>query len=109
MAKADFKTAAVLQWLGDDGDDAWRDERATDPLHCPRIDNKPSSDFALTGPSGSLQCLMDSFFQGGGSRRPPEAFSLIPDSRKGGTDSFSSHVSQSFQKSFAVSRSHRGC
>jgi hypothetical protein len=40
---------------------------------------------------------LDSFFQGGGYRRPPEAFSLIPDSRKPGTDSFSSHVSQSFQ------------
>ena len=32
MAKADFKTAAVLQWLGDGGDDAWRDERAADDL-----------------------------------------------------------------------------
>ena len=95
--KADFKTAAVLQWLGDDGGDAWRDERAADPLHCPRIDAKPSSDFALTGPSGSLQCLMDSFFQGGGSQRPPEAFSLIPDSRKPGTDSLAAMSPQSFQ------------
>jgi hypothetical protein len=80
-SEADFKTAAVLQWLGDGGDDAWRDERAADPLHCPRIDAKPSSDFALTGPSGSLQCLMDSFFQGAGYRTPPEAFSRIPAAR----------------------------
>jgi hypothetical protein len=63
----------------------------------PRIDAKPSSDLARTGPSMRRQGVTDSFFQGGGYRRPPEALSLIPDSRKGGTDSFSSHVSQSFQ------------
>src|SRR6266511_5898018 len=65
MAKADFKTAAVLQWLGDGGDDAWRDERAADPLHCPRIDAKPSSDLAHTGPSRSRQGVTDSLLESG--------------------------------------------
>jgi hypothetical protein len=88
MAKAAFKTAAVPQCLGDDGDDAWRDERAADPLHCPRIDAKPSSDFALTGPSRSLQCLMDSFFQRRGYRRPAKPLPLALGPRKPGADSF---------------------
>jgi WD40 repeat protein len=51
ITKADFKTAAALQQLGDEGDDAWRDERAVDPLHCARIDAKPSGDLAHTGPA----------------------------------------------------------
>jgi hypothetical protein len=62
ITKADFKTAAALQRLGDEGDDAWGDERDTDSL-----------------------------FQGGGYRRPPEAFSCIPESRKAGTESFLNH------------------
>jgi hypothetical protein len=89
MAKADFKTAAVLQWLGDGGDDAWRDERAADPLHCPRIDAKPSSDLAHTGPSRSRQGVTDSFFETRGYGERPGPLSLIPDSRKGGTNPFS--------------------
>jgi hypothetical protein len=80
-----------LQRLGDEGDDAWRDERAADPLHCLRIDAKPSGDLAHTGPSRSRQSLTDSLFQGGGYRRPPEAFSCIPESRKAGTESFLNH------------------
>jgi hypothetical protein len=77
-SEADFKTAAVLQWLGDGGDDAWRDERAADPLHCPRIDAKPSSDFALTGPSGRLQSLMDSFSEAEAIGAHPQHFFSSP-------------------------------
>jgi hypothetical protein len=55
ITKADFKTAAALQRLGDEGDDAWRDERAADPLNCLRIDAKPSGYLAHTGPSRSRQ------------------------------------------------------
>jgi hypothetical protein len=36
----------------------------------------------------SRQSLTDSLFQGGGYRRPHEAFSCIPESRKAGTESF---------------------
>jgi hypothetical protein len=57
ITKADFKTAAALQRLGDEGDDVWRDESAVDPLHCARIDAKPSGDLAHTGPSRSRQSL----------------------------------------------------
>jgi hypothetical protein len=39
---------------------------------------------------------MDSFFHGGGYRRPPEAFFLVLSHVKGATGSFGS-VSQSFQ------------
>ena len=63
-----------MQRLGDEGDDAWRDERAVDPLHCARIDAKPSGDLAHTGPSRSRQSLSDLFFEGRGYRGPPEAF-----------------------------------
>ena len=49
------------EWLGDDDADAV--ERAADPLHCPRIDGKPSGDLAHTGPSRSRQSLTDSLFQ----------------------------------------------
>jgi hypothetical protein len=77
MAKADFKTAAVLQWLGDGGDDAWRDERAADPLRCPRIDAKPSGDLAHAGPSRSRQNLSDSLFQGGAIGGHPRRFSSL--------------------------------
>jgi hypothetical protein len=66
ITKADFKTAAALQQLGDEGDDAWCDERAVDPLHCARIDAKPSGDLAHTGPSRSRQSLSDLFFEGRG-------------------------------------------
>ena len=89
ITKADFKTAAALQRLGDEGDDAWRDERAADPLHCPRIDAKPSSDLAHTGPSRSRQGVTDSFFETRGYRGAARPLSLIPDSRKPGTDPFS--------------------
>ena len=58
----------------DDGDYAQRDERAADPLHCLRIDAKPSGDLAHTGPSRSRQSLSDLFFEGRGYRGPPEAF-----------------------------------
>jgi hypothetical protein len=37
ITKADFKTAAALQRLGDEGDDAWRDERPADPLPVPGL------------------------------------------------------------------------
>jgi hypothetical protein len=70
ITKADFKTGAALQQLGDEGDDAWRDERAADPLHCLRIDAKPSGDLAHTGPSKSRRSLWDSLFQCQGYRRP---------------------------------------
>jgi hypothetical protein len=65
MAKADFKTAAVPQCLRHGGDDAWGDERAADLLHCPRIDAKPSSDLALSGPSRRRQGLTNSFSRAG--------------------------------------------
>src|SRR5215469_4413423 len=48
----------------------------------PGLAPKSSGDLAHTGPSRSRQRLMDSFFQRGGYRRPPEAVFLIPDSRK---------------------------
>src|SRR5262245_18482271 len=70
------KTAAVPQSLRHGGDDAWSDERAADPLHCPWIDSEPFGNDAHTGPSKSRQGLTDSLFQGGGYRRPPEAVSL---------------------------------
>jgi hypothetical protein len=38
------------EWLGDDDADAV--ERAADPLHCPRIDARPSGDLAHTGLPG---------------------------------------------------------
>src|ERR1700752_265217 len=37
ITKADFKTAAALQRLGDEGDDAWGDERAAEPLPIPGL------------------------------------------------------------------------
>jgi hypothetical protein len=48
------------EWLGDDDADAV--ERAADPLHCLRIDAKPSGDLAHTGPSRSRPSLTDSLF-----------------------------------------------
>jgi hypothetical protein len=83
ITKADFKTAAASQRLGDEGDDAWRNERSADPLHCPRIDAKPSSDLAHTGPSRSRQGLTDSFFLGRGLSEGGQAVSARPESRKG--------------------------
>jgi hypothetical protein len=63
MSKADFKTAAVPQCLGHGGDDAWGDERATDPLHGAGIDSEAFGNDAHTGPSRSRQGLTDSFFE----------------------------------------------
>src|SRR5262249_41444502 len=62
--------------------DACAVEGAADALHCPRIDPELFGNDAHTGPSRSRQRLMDSFFQRGGYRRPPEAVFLIRDSRK---------------------------
>src|SRR5258707_5447145 len=65
ITKADFKTAAALQRLGDEGDDAWRDERAVDPLHCARIDAKPSGDLAHTGLPGVARASRICFSRAG--------------------------------------------
>ena len=96
ITKADFKTAAALQRLGDEND-ARRDERAADPLPVPGL--TPNLAGILRRPSRSRQGLMDSFFPGRGLRRPPEAVSLIPDSRKGGTG----HRQKSLNRSGASS------
>ena len=72
------------EWLGDDDADAV--ERAAAPLHCPGIDSKPFGNDPYTGPPRSRQGLTDSFFECRGYRRPPEAFSCIPESRKAGTN-----------------------
>jgi hypothetical protein len=69
MAKADLKTAAVLQWLGHGGDRAWGDERAADPLHRAGIHAKPFGNDAHTGPPRSRQGLTDSFFEGVAEQR----------------------------------------
>jgi len=76
------KTAAALQRLGDE-DDTWRDERAADPLPVPGLTLNLAG--ILRRPSRSRRASWIRFFQGGGYRRPPEAVSLVPDSRKGGT------------------------
>jgi len=55
MSKAGFKTAAVPQCLWRGGDDAWGDERATDPLHRAGIDSEAFGNDAHTGPSRSRQ------------------------------------------------------
>jgi hypothetical protein len=86
--EADFKTAAALQRLGDEGDDAWGDERAAEPLPIPGLTPNRAAILHIPGPARSRQGLTDSLFQGGGYRRPPEAFSCIPESRKAGTESF---------------------
>ena len=52
------------------------------------LGDKPFGDDPYTRPSRSRQSLTDSLFQGEGYRRPPEAFSCIPESRKAGTESF---------------------
>jgi hypothetical protein len=52
------------------GAEAWGDERAADPLHCPGIDSKPFRNDAHTGPSRSRRSLYDSLFQCQGYRRP---------------------------------------
>jgi hypothetical protein len=41
--------ASLVRRGGGDGDDAWRDERAADPLHCLRIDAQTSGDLAARG------------------------------------------------------------
>jgi hypothetical protein len=90
--------AAVFPWLEYGGDDAGGGERAADPLHCAGIDSEPSGDDAHTGPPGSRQGFTDSFFECGGNRGPPKAFTLIPGARKPGTDSFRNHRSLEFGK-----------
>jgi hypothetical protein len=90
--------AAVFPWLGYGGDDAWGDERAADPLHRARIDAEAFGNDAHTGPPRSRQGFTDSFFECGGNRRPPKAFTLIPGARKPGTDSFRNHRSLEFGK-----------
>src|SRR5260370_29150342 len=114
MSKADFKTAAVPQCLGDGGDDAWGDERATDPLHRAGIDSEAFGNDAHTGPSRSRQGLTDSFFECRGNRGPPEALAFTPGPRKPGTDSFSNHRplefgehAQHLKHGLAVGRLHR--
>jgi len=68
-------------------------ERAADPLHCPRIDSELFGNDAHTGPPRSRQGLADSFFPVSGQSGAPEAFTLSPDPRKPGTDSFRHHRS----------------
>jgi hypothetical protein len=80
ITKADFKTAAALQRLGDEGDDAWRDERAVDPLHCARIDAKPSGDLAKAfqespGPHGFVFSREGAI--GGHPRRFPSSLTPV--------------------------------
>jgi hypothetical protein len=94
--KPAIKTAA-FPWLGYSGDDACAGERAADPLHWPRIDAKPAAILRTPGRPGVAEGLTDSFCSAEAIGRPPVAFSLIPDSRKPGTDSFGSNASQSFQ------------
>ena len=81
--------AAAFAGLEHGGDDAWDGERAADPLPVPGL--TPNLAGILRRPSRSRQGLTDSLFQGGGYRRPPEAFSCIPESRKAGTESFLNH------------------
>ena len=69
------------EWLGDDDADAV--ERAADPLPVPGLTLNLAG--ILRRPSRSRRASWIRFFQGGGYRRPPEAVSLVPDSRKGGT------------------------
>ena len=88
ITKADFKTAAALQRLGDE-DDTWRDERAADPLNCLRIDAKPSGDLAHTGPSRSRQGLTDSFSGAKAIGVTPAhlaARTAVSESRRGGME-----------------------
>jgi hypothetical protein len=40
MAKADFKTEPSRNAYGTATTNAWGDETAADPLHCPRIDSE---------------------------------------------------------------------
>src|SRR5215510_265899 len=85
------KTAAVPQWLRHGGDDAWSDERAADPLHCPWIDSEPFGNDAHTGPPRSRQGLTNSLFKRGGNWGAPEPLTFTPGPRKPGTDSFRNH------------------
>ncbi len=77
MAKADFKTAAVLQWLGDGGDDAWRDERAADPLHCPRIDANLAAILRTRGLPGVARTSQTRFSRAGLSEATRGVFFLL--------------------------------
>src|SRR5215475_11925489 len=52
-AERAVKTFAAPQWLGHGGDDAWGDERATDPLHRTGIDSEPFGNNPYTWPSRS--------------------------------------------------------
>src|SRR5262249_12051995 len=90
-ARGVVKTAVVPQWLRHGGDDAWSDERAADPLHCPWIDSEPFGNDAHTGPPRSRQGLTDSLFKRGGNWGAPEPLAFTPGPRKPGTDSFRNH------------------
>ncbi len=66
------------RWLSDG--DACAGERAADALHCRWIDAEPVGNDPYARPPTSRQ-----------SRRPPEAVSLVLESRNGSTDSFNGH------------------
>src|SRR5262249_57010473 len=65
-------------WLRHGGDDAWSDERAADPLHCPWIDSEPFGNDAHTGPPRSRQSLTDSLFKRGGNWGAPQPLAFTP-------------------------------
>ena len=73
---SDLQRFIAQSWLCDG--DACAVERAAYPLHCAGIDAEPFGNDAHTGSSRRRQGLTDSFFECGGNRGAPEAFTLTP-------------------------------
>ena len=65
ITKADFKTAAALQRLGDEGDDAWGDERAAEPLPIPGLTPNRAAILRIPGLPGVARASRIRFSRAG--------------------------------------------